>query len=58
MNKEEIELELDKLREEAALREEKIRSKLSYLLSKIQRLEDVNIGDVFERETKESENNN
>ncbi len=45
--------ELNKLKEEMDRRDEKIRSKLSYLLSRIQKIErslDLTYGDVFEKE--------
>ena len=45
--------ELNKLKEEMDHRDEKIRSKLSFLLSRIQELEkslDVVKGDLFERQ--------
>jgi hypothetical protein len=53
MNQSDLDLELEKIREEIDTREQKIRSKLSYLLSRIQELEssvDSVKGDLFERE--------
>ena len=52
--------ELKKLREEIDKKDEKIRSKLSFLLSRIQDLEkslDVVKGDLFELENSENSEN-
>jgi hypothetical protein len=57
MNQSDLDLELEKIREEINIREQKIRSKLSYLLSRIQELEssvDSVKGDLFEREEEEN----
>jgi|TARA_B100001094_G_C18191642_1_gene807704 hypothetical protein len=53
MNQSELELEFKKIREEMERKDEKLRSKLSYLLSRIQELEsslECVKGDLFEKD--------